>query len=98
MGKQGGGLRAFLTEVGINKDVVFHTLRACFATHMLAQGANQATVMKIGGWRNIKIFQIYVRLTGVEVKGATDILSVLPKMRPVTTDKVVSLSDHVRRA
>ena len=97
-GQAGAVLRGFLQEVGINKDVVFHTLRACFATHMLAQGANQAAVMKIGGWRDIKTFQIYVRLAGVEVKGATDILSVLPKMQPLTTDKVVSLSDHARRA
>ncbi len=97
-GQAGEVLRGFLKEQGIDKDIVFHTLRACFATHMLAQGANQATVMKIGGWKDIKTFQIYVRLAGVEVHGATDILSVLPKIRPVTTDKVVSLSDHARRA
>ena len=92
-GQAGRVLRGFLKEVGINKDVVFHTLRACFATHMLAQGANQAAVMKIGGWRDIKTFQIYVRLAGVEVKGATDILSVLPKTQPVTTGKVVNLNN-----
>ena len=82
-GQAGAILRGFLKEVGIDKDIVFHTLRACFATHMLAQGVNQAIVMKIGGWRDIKTFQIYVRLAGVEVKGATEVLSVLPKMRPV---------------
>ena len=96
-GQGGEILRGFLKEVGINKDIVFHTLRACFATHMLAQGVNQATVMKIGGWRDIKTFQIYVRLAGIEVKGATDVLSVLPKMRPVT-GQVVSLDDHVKRS
>ncbi len=96
-GQAGGVLRGFLREVGIDKDVVFHTLRACFATHMLAQGVDQATVMKIGGWKDIKTFQIYVRLAGVEVKGATDVLSVLPKMRPVI-GQVMNLSDHVERA
>ena len=27
--------RDFLKEIGIEKDIVFHTLRACFATHLL---------------------------------------------------------------
>ena len=44
--------------------------------------------MKIGGWRDMKTFQIYVRLAGIEVKGATDVLSVLPKMQPVTNQLV----------
>jgi integrase len=97
-GQAGEVLRGFLNEIGISKDVVFHTLRACFATHMLAQGVDQATVMKIGGWRDIKTFQIYVRLAGVEVKGATDVLDVLPKMQPVTTGRVVNLSEYMEQA
>ena len=28
-----------LNEIGIEKDIVFHTLRACLATHLLASGA-----------------------------------------------------------
>jgi integrase len=43
---------------------------------MLASGVDQATVMKIGGWQDLKTFQIYVRLAGIEVKGATDVLRV----------------------
>ena len=96
-GQGGEILRGFLKEVGIDKDVVFHTLRACFATHMLAQGVDQATVMKIGGWKDIKTFQIYVRLAGIEVKGATDVLSVLPKMQPIH-GQVMNLSNYVRKA
>ncbi len=87
-----------MKEIGIEKDVVFHTLRACFATHLLASGVDQATVMKIGGWQDLKTFQIYVRLAGIEVKGATDVLDVLPKIQPLTTKKVVNLSDYMRRA
>ena len=77
-GQAGEVLRQYLKDLGIKSNVVFHSLRACFATHMLASGANQATVMKIGGWRDIKTFQIYVRLAGVDVKGATDVLDVMP--------------------
>ena len=28
--------------------------------------------MRIGGWRDFKTFQIYIRLAGVKEKGATD--------------------------
>ncbi len=98
-GQAGKILRSFLKEIGINKEIVFHTLRACFATHMLAQGVDQATIMKIGGWRDIKTFQIYVRLAGVEVKGATDVLDIPSRMQPgPETHKILSFSNHVRKA
>lgn len=71
-------LREFLKSIGIETDAVFHTLRACFATHLLAAGAEPTKVMKIGGWRDLKTFQIYVRLAGVEERGVTDNLEVLP--------------------
>ncbi len=44
-GSAGASLRCFLNEIGIEKDIVFHTLRACFATHLLASGAEAAKVM-----------------------------------------------------
>ena len=98
-GQAGKILRDFLKEIGIDKEIVFHTLRACFATHMLAQGVDQATIMKIGGWRDIKTFQIYVRLAGVEVKGATDVLDLPSKVQPNPgTQKILSFSNHVRKA
>lgn len=78
-GDAGLVLRLFLKSIGIKVNVVFHTLRACFATHMLAAGVDQAKVMKIGGWKDIKTFQIYVRLAGVDVADATDALNFLPQ-------------------
>lgn len=77
-GYAGTVLRQFLNEIGIKKDVVFHTLRACFATHLLASGVEVAKVMAIGGWQDFKTFQIYIRLAGIDVSGATDRFSVLP--------------------
>ena len=79
-GYAGAILRQFLVEIGIDKEVVFHTLRACFATHLLASGAEAAKVMAIGGWKDFKTFQIYIRLAGVEIAGTTDRLSVLPRI------------------
>lgn len=77
-GYAGSILRQFLKEIGIEKDIVFHTLRACFATHLLASGVEAAKVMAIGGWQDFKTFQIYIRLAGIDIAGATDRLSVLP--------------------
>lgn len=65
-------LRKFLCSIGVKTPIVFHTLRACFATHLLSSGVEPAKIMKIGGWKSLKTFEIYVRLAGVQVKGVTD--------------------------
>lgn len=70
-GEQAMVLRAFCQNIGI-RSVRFHTLRACFATHLLAMGVDQATIMAIGGWSNLKTFRIYVRLAGVTEKSKTE--------------------------
>lgn len=79
-GQAGMVLRTFLTRIGIDKYVNFHTLRACFATHVLASGAEPTQVMKMGGWSDFKTFQIYVRMAGVDVKGVTDRFKVMPEI------------------
>ena len=71
IGEQATVLRSFCSLIGITS-VRFHALRACFATHLLASGVDEATVMRIGGWRDFRTFQIYVRLAGIREKGATD--------------------------
>ena len=94
-GDAGKILRTYLKKIGVEREVVFHTLRACFATHMLALSVDQATVMKIGGWKDIKTFQIYIRLAGIEVKGATDVLQIIPKVdRMVREENVIHLLEH----
>ncbi len=79
-GYAGTILRNFLKSIGIENYVNFHTLRACFATHVLASGAEPTQVMKMGGWADFKTFQIYVRMAGVDVKGVTDNFRVMPKV------------------
>jgi len=76
-GDQSRPLRAFLVEAGL-PSVKFHTLRACFATQLLADGVEMTKVMKIGGWKDIKTMQIYLRLAGVDERGATNSLRFLP--------------------
>jgi len=77
-GMAGKILRSFLKQIGIDRYITFHTLRACFATHVLASGVEPTKVMKMGGWADFKTFQIYIRMAGIDVKGVTDNFSVLP--------------------
>lgn len=88
-GDAGKVLRMFLERIGINKDVVFHTLRACFATHLLSTGVEPLKVMRMGGWSDLKTFQIYLRMSGVDVRGVAEGLQVLPESRDL--DKVIPL-------
>jgi integrase len=91
-GDQAVSLQAFLTSLKM-KPVKFHTLRACFATQMLANGVSAPIVMKIGGWKKSATMDIYLRLAGVETKGATDCLEFLPENISFG-DNVVSLNDR----
>lgn len=77
-GYAGKVLRNFLQQIGIQKDVTFHTLRACFATHLLSTGVEAMKVMRMGGWNDLKTFQIYLRMSGVDVKGIAESLDVIP--------------------
>ena len=56
----------------------FHTLRACFATQLIATGVPATVVMKIAGWKDLKTMQRYVRLAGIDEAGATEGLSFIP--------------------
>ncbi len=58
--------------------IKFHALRACFATQLLAKGTPAAIVMNLCGWKDLKTMEFYVRVAGVEEKGATDCLRILP--------------------
>lgn len=61
-----------MESIGIHKEIVFRTLRACFATHLLSMGVEPLKVMRMGGWSDLKTFQIYLRLSGVDVKGVAE--------------------------
>lgn len=50
-------------------------------------------VMKICGWRDLKTMEFYIRVAGVEEKGATDCLKILPSEAEVMGN-VVELFQH----
>jgi integrase len=76
-GNQALVLREFCKEIGV-PSVKFHTLRACFATHLLEMGVSGVKVMKICGWKGLKTMERYLRLAGVEVAGVTEGLGSIP--------------------
>lgn len=45
--------------------------------------------MRMGGWSDLKTFQIYLRMSGVDVRGVAEGLQVLPESRDL--DKVIPL-------
>ena len=76
-GYQAEVLRAFCRGIGI-RPVRFHALRACFATQLLSHDVAPARVMKICGWQELKTMQFYTRLAGIDERGATQVLKLLP--------------------
>ena len=70
-GEQARQLRLFLAGLGLPR-IRFHDLRATWATLMLSKGIEPIKVMKMGGWKDLKTMQVYVRKAGVDIKGITD--------------------------
>jgi len=72
-GEQAKELRMFLKGMGL-PEVRFHDLRASWATLMLTKGVEPIKVMKMGGWKELKTMERYVRQAGVDIKGITTCL------------------------
>lgn len=73
-GDQSRVIREFCRASGVT-EIKFHDLRATFITNMLSQGVPLVKVMSIVGHKKMETTDIYLRLAGVDIKGATDALS-----------------------
>jgi integrase len=91
-GLQARELRNFCKGLGL-PSVRFHALRACFATQLIRSGVPPIQIQKICGWKDLKTMQRYIRLAGIEIDGATEMLKVLP-----TSEVLQNLSDTVTRS
>lgn len=69
-GNQALVTRDFCDSIGVTS-IKFHDLRATFITNLLAQGVPLVTVMAVVGHRKMSTTDVYLRLAGVNVKGAT---------------------------
>jgi len=87
-GEQARELRTFLMGLGLPR-LRFHDLRASWCTIMLSMGIEPIKVMKMGGWKDLKTMQIYMRKAGVEIKGITDRLDIHNPVRTIAD--VISL-------
>ncbi len=94
-GEQARILRSFCVANGL-PSIKFHTLRACFATQLIATGVPATVVMKICGWKDMKTMQRYIRLAGIDEAGATEVLRFIPTEEAVM-EKVVTMYADRRR-
>ena len=58
-------------KAGIKKRVSFHTLRHCFATHLLEKGVNLRIIQEFMGHVSLKTTAVYLHLVNVQPSGIT---------------------------
>ena len=67
-------VKKYALQVGIDKHVSPHTLRHCFATHMLEGGAQLRAVQEMLGHTNIATTQIYTHVSQKRILSAYNLL------------------------
>ena len=75
-GTQAKPLKDFLKTLDLPL-IRFHDLRASWATIMLSKGIEPIKIMSMGGWKDLKTMQIYIRKSGIHIQGITSKLDFL---------------------
>jgi len=74
-------LKLAAKEAGIRIKVSPHTLRHCFATHLLEAGVELRTIQVLLGHTNIQTTTRYSRVATGLIAGAADLLELLPRQK-----------------
>lgn len=69
-------------RANIKKRVHPHTLRHSFATHLLDQGTDIRYIQEFLGHKRITTTELYTQVSRVSLKGITNPLDKLPKLKP----------------
>lgn len=67
-------IKKYAALAGIRSNVSPHTLRHCFATHLLENGATLKAVQEMLGHTNIATTQIYTHISTKRILSAYDLL------------------------
>ena len=68
-------VKKYAEQAGIQVEISPHTLRHCFATHMLENGAELRAVQEMLGHANIATTQIYTNISSKRILSAYDLYS-----------------------
>lgn len=68
-------VKKYALAAGIREEISPHTLRHCFATHMLENGAELRAVQEMLGHSNIATTQIYTNISSKRILSAYDLYS-----------------------
>ena len=68
-------VKRYALQAGIKTEISPHTLRHCFATHMLENGAELRAVQEMLGHANIATTQIYTNISSKRILSAYDLYS-----------------------
>jgi integrase/recombinase XerD len=71
-------LRKAARRVGIDERVTPHTLRHCFASHLLEQGVDLRTLQVLLGHASIHTTMLYLHVAAARVQGIASPLDRLP--------------------
>jgi integrase/recombinase XerD len=68
-------VKKYAAEAGVSSSISPHTLRHCFATHLLENGASLRAVQEMLGHANISTTQIYTEVSSKRIMSAYDLYS-----------------------
>jgi len=76
--------RKLVAKVNLPKAVHVHTLRHCFATHLLENGTNIVYIMRLLGHSSIQTTMIYLHIQSMESMNVQSPIDTLPPPRTIS--------------